>query len=129
MWVIHKVVKKGKYKYAVVPEHPKAIRGGYVLEHRVLMENHLGRILKDDEIVHHMDNNGLNNSISNLKVMESTEHRRLHATTGRTCVDLICPNCGKVFSREVRNTRGKKEPKCSRKCNGEYSRKIQLNRL
>ena len=53
MWNIEKIVKKGDYLYAVVKEHPKATKHGYVLLHRVVMENHLNRLLNEDEVVHH----------------------------------------------------------------------------
>ncbi len=43
MWIIQKIVSKGEYNYAVVPEHPNATSNGYVLEHRVVMENAIGR--------------------------------------------------------------------------------------
>ena len=49
MWNIKKIISKGDYDYALVPEHPKATKNGYVLLHRVIMENHLGRLLNDDE--------------------------------------------------------------------------------
>ena len=46
--------------------------------HRLLMEAFLGRALTDDEVVHHIDLNKLNNEISNIKVMTRAEHARLH---------------------------------------------------
>lgn len=55
MWDIVGIVSKGDYDYAIVPDHPKAIKYGYVLLHRVIMENHIGRLLTDLEVVHHMD--------------------------------------------------------------------------
>ncbi|MBU2118751.1 MAG: HNH endonuclease [Alphaproteobacteria bacterium] len=41
------------------PEHPNASKGGYILEHRLMMEGILGRLLKPEEIVHHI--NGIRN--------------------------------------------------------------------
>lgn len=46
--------------------------------HRLIMEEHLGRKLTSNEIVHHIDGNKLNNDITNLKVMTRGEHSRLH---------------------------------------------------
>ena len=57
MWTIRKVVSKGEYNYAVVPEHPNRTINNYVLEHRVIMENYLGRLLRDDEVIHHKNGN------------------------------------------------------------------------
>ena len=45
VWKIRRIVSKGDYNYAVVPEHPNKTKFGYVLEHRIVMENHLGRLL------------------------------------------------------------------------------------
>lgn len=47
--------------------------------HRVVMEKHLGRKLKKDEVVHHIDGDKTNNEITNLKVMNRKEHNKLHA--------------------------------------------------
>ena len=57
MWIIEKQVSKGDYVYGVCKNHPKSSRYGYVLMHRLIAENALGRILKDDEIVHHKNGN------------------------------------------------------------------------
>lgn len=47
-------------------------------EHRYLMEQHLGRKLKKDEVVHHIDGNRTNNDLGNLVVMSRGEHSALH---------------------------------------------------
>lgn len=46
--------------------------------HRVLMEEHLGRKLMGNEVVHHIDRNKLNNEMSNLVVMTRAEHINEH---------------------------------------------------
>jgi hypothetical protein len=46
--------------------------------HRVLMETHVGRKLKTDEHVHHIDGNRANNELSNLQLMSAAEHAKLH---------------------------------------------------
>ena len=53
------------------PEHPNANRRGYILKHRLVMSEHLGRALKEDELVHHIDGNKLNNDIKNLQLVTS----------------------------------------------------------
>ena len=51
MWKIEKTISKGDYNYALVREHPKATKNRYVLEHRAIVENHLGRLLNPNEVV------------------------------------------------------------------------------
>lgn len=47
--------------------------------HRVVMENYLGRELKPEEVVHHIDEDKSNNDISNLKLFETTgKHLSFH---------------------------------------------------
>lgn len=70
----------GGYAYVYAPDHPCNTRHGYVLEHRLVMEAELGRLLLPTETVHHIDGNTLNNVPENLMLMtEEAEHRRLHA--------------------------------------------------
>lgn len=44
----------------------------------MIMEKHLGRKLTNDEVIHHIDGNGLNNNLDNLMVMTKAEHQILH---------------------------------------------------
>ena len=48
------------------------------LEHDVLMEARLGRRLKPDEEVHHIDTNRRNNADNNLALLTKSGHMRLH---------------------------------------------------
>lgn len=50
----------------------------YLYEHRLIVQEEIGRKLKDNEVVHHIDGNKLNNSISNLKIMDKKEHDKYH---------------------------------------------------
>lgn len=134
MWKIDGIVSKGDYNYAIVKNHPNRTKNNYVLEHRVVVENHIGRLLEDDEIVHHIDGNKKNNAIENLELMLKADHSRQHGIeNGVTMVELKCVECGCTFHRDRRQSHLSK-PKntytaCGRSCNGKFSRKKQLNGL
>lgn len=131
MWKIEKIIKKGDYLYAKVLGHPNATKHGYVLEHRIVMENYLERLLNKSEIVHHKDENKKNNEIKNLEVMSDSSHSKYHGKkTLANLVDFKCPTCKKVFTQRRNNSRlvkGGIFSSCSPKCRGAFSRMMQLS--
>ncbi len=62
------VKKSGAYTSIFFPDHPRATKKGYVLEHRLAVEKELGRYLADEEVVHHVNGNPRDNRIRNLIV-------------------------------------------------------------
>lgn len=127
MWHIEKLIKKGEYLYALVRNHPNRTKNNYVLHHRVVMENHLGRLLHSFEIVHHKDDNKHNNDLSNLEVLSRSAHASLHGKSkGRKYVTLKCPSCKCIFTRAFNRTHLQSKAKftaCSRKCRGIFAAK------
>ena len=69
---------KEGYKQVWDPENPMARSNGYVPEHRKRASEKIGRPLRSGEIVHHVDGNKKNNKKSNLQVMLSSEHPKIH---------------------------------------------------
>lgn len=98
-------MSRKKYKYIT-------INGKRIAEHRYIMQEHLGRELTSDEIVHHKD--GPNNDINNLQLTTRGEHNTLHKSGennpmyGRTGENHPMygkrgedsPNFGKIRSEE-----------------------------
>lgn len=61
------------------PDHPYASRGGYVREHRLVMEEEIGRYLLPHEDVHHINGVRHDNRIENLGFMPSrSAHAKAH---------------------------------------------------
>lgn len=54
------------YKYIYKPNHPDSTQMGYVLEHRLVMEEKIGRRLNKNETIHHLNHNRLDNRPENL---------------------------------------------------------------
>jgi len=54
----------------------------YIREHRLVMSNFLGRPLRKDEHIHHINGDKLDNRIENLQLVSSSEHGKIHQPKG-----------------------------------------------
>ena len=87
--------------YALVPSHPNATKNGYVLLHRVIVENEVGRLLTSEEVVHHINHNPYDCRLCNLKLMTKYEHRILHDKEKESLYAIIiCPECENLFIKK-----------------------------
>ncbi len=66
----------------------RSFNGKCIGAHRLAMEKHLGRKLTSNEVVHHIDWDRYNNEISNLELMDKTEHNRLSGRKNLTGAKL-----------------------------------------
>lgn len=87
--------KGGRYKdkasgfiFAHQPDHPCANANGYVSEHRLIMEEKLGRSLKPNELVLHKNGKRDDNRLQNLQIVITGEPE------GK---EVQCPFCQHIF--------------------------------
>jgi hypothetical protein len=73
-----KRVDKRGYVRVLLPYHPRSFSGGWVYEHRLVLERELGRLLKRGEQVHHISENKQDNSPENLFLCRNDQHLRAH---------------------------------------------------
>jgi hypothetical protein len=70
------------YRVLYKPEHPTSMVSenwkGWIYEHIFLGEQIIGRPLRKNEVVHHLDGDRANNRIENLLVLEKSQHTKLH---------------------------------------------------
>lgn len=69
----------GGYIRLFAPNHPNAQADGWAPEHRLVISRHLGRPLKEKEIVHHINEDRADNRLENLHLFEGhAAHFRHH---------------------------------------------------
>jgi hypothetical protein len=82
---------EGYVRVRLSPDDPvfgvMADHAGYVLEHRLVMARYLGRSLRDDETVHHINGRHSDNKLENLQ-LRIGKHGRNAA--------LRCGDCGSI---------------------------------
>jgi hypothetical protein len=123
--MIFKEDKGTGYMYCYNPDHYTANKAGKVLEHVFIMSEAIGRKLKQDECVHHIDRNKKNNDLKNLQLLTISEHTKLHQKedNGAVINILTCLICGIKF-----NSYKDTAKYCSCSCSHKASEKFEITK-
>ena len=68
------------YRLAYAPDHPRADKGGYVMEHIIVWEQETGVSVPNNCCIHHINGDKTDNRIQNLCMMQHTAHTVFHHT-------------------------------------------------
>lgn len=77
-----RITDQDGYILVRVYDHPQANSGGYLREHRLVMEEALGRDLLPAEVVHHRNGKKDDNRLANLQLFASDAELKTHVLKG-----------------------------------------------
>lgn len=83
-WSGGKFIDSEGYIHIKCYNHPYRDKQNYVREHRLVMEQKLGRYLKPYEVIHHINENVSDNRIENLYLYESNAKHSIFHKLGKT---------------------------------------------
>lgn len=102
--------------------HPLSYKDGLVYYHRHVASLKIGRWLKTNEEVHHIDGNRSNNDPENLEILVKSEHAKRHGNKKK----IKCRLCNKDI--EVSKSKLGKTKYCSKQCFNKHKRKFEITK-
>ena len=79
-----RIIDKDGYVLLKADGHPHANSNGYVREHRLVMEQKLGRYLLPEEVVHHLNGQKADNRLANLQLYDSNSAHKKDDMVGNS---------------------------------------------
>lgn len=104
------------YKLIHKDGHPNSMTSenwnGWIYEHIYIMSEYIGRPLKENEVVHHLDENKSNNKLENLVLLTAEEHNKLHgmlykSTNDKTSEYIDIEDALCIFDIKITNIENK----------------------
>lgn len=97
---------------------------------KLKMEIKLGRRISYNETVDHIDRNKLNDSYTNLQILDRKNHCSVDAFKAKVVSEHKCQWCSEnlQLTKSQRNSK-KAGPFCSRKCSGKYGAALQGRKI
>lgn len=92
-------ITQSGYKMNKAPDHPYSTKDGYVMEHRLVYEEHLTELngiktyLHPSIEIHHINKQKQDNRIENLQLLTKSEHTKLHHDEIDYYSGRICSRC------------------------------------
>lgn len=97
----------------ISPYKQRKVKGRRIDEHRLLVEQHLGRRLGRLEYVHHINGDKRDNRLENLEIVTPKEHSAKHGRWKHP-VTKVCPVCEKTFTPHP--TKRARARTCGKRC-------------
>lgn len=116
------------YNMIYMPQHHRANKDGFVYEHIVVAEEKLGRLLYDEEVVHHINHIRNDNSPDNLMVFATgSDHTIFHSSgkcelVGDHYIGIRRKNYCKVCGKETTHLT---DTYCSHECFNIDNRRVE----
>lgn len=99
---------------------------------KFLMERKLGRYLRNNETIDHIDGNFLNNDFSNLQILDRNVHASLDVLRNKNII-VQCKCCGKKFTvlgSKIKDANSRNTGYfCSKRCVGLYGSMIRNRKV
>lgn len=93
-------IDRDGYIKTYATDHPWPRRGGYIGEHVRLMELKIGRRIKSNEVVHHINDDNTDNRIENLELKTGSSHSKDHRAKDKHLYKRN-PKTGRYARKEV----------------------------
>lgn len=119
LWKGGRVRDGNDYILIYRPDHPNCNNSGYIREHRLVMEEYLGRYLLPTEEIHHINNIRDDNRIENLQLLTKSEHASItHKGSEHNKKDMSNRHCRICNTNKTRIKQNKYEDWCGNEIDG-----------